>query len=308
MRFLRRSWLVLCCASLIIAAGGGSARAAFPGENGRIAFARARAHEGLPRIWTAGKHGNTVHRLMARNGTNPAWSADGSKIVFEHTLTGAQSGASQLIVSDDDGDKSHVALTGQGIGNAAWAPNGTRLVFESANGIAAVGSHGEEVHAVATPKGAGEFLAPEWSPDGSRIAFQRCHAGSCEIWTVDPDGRDLRRVTNGPMDSAPDWSPDGRRLVFARSSSSTESDLFVIGRNGSREVQLTSTPETESDPAFSPNGRQVIFSRCCFGNSMTAELFTMAVRGTQLTTDRQITSNDAEDTLPSWGSFPHGLT
>src|SRR3954452_13040221 len=249
MRFLRRSWLILACASLAIAAGGAPARAAFPGENGRIAFARARAHEGLPRIWTAGKHGNNVRRLMARNGTNPAWSADDSKIVFEHMLTGAQSGASQLIVSDDDGDKSHVALTAEGIGNASWAPNGTRLVFESGNGIAVVGSHGEEVHALATPKGAGEFLVPEWSPDGSRIAFQRCHAGSCEIWTVDADGRDLRRVTSGPMDSTPDWSPDGRRLVFVRSSSSTESDLFVIGRNGSREVQLTSTAETESDPA-----------------------------------------------------------
>src|SRR4051812_3565693 len=125
MRLGRRSWLILFCTSLVIAAGGAPARAAFPGENGRIAFARARAHEGLPRIWTAGKHGNNVERLMARNGTNPAWSPDGSKIVFEHALTGAQSGTVQLIVTDDDGNKTHIALTAEGIGNPSWAPNGT---------------------------------------------------------------------------------------------------------------------------------------------------------------------------------------
>jgi Tol biopolymer transport system component len=283
------------------------AEAAFPGQNGRIAFARARSHEGLPRVWTAGMHGNNVQRLRARNGTNPAWSPDGSRIVFEHLVGGPRSTTEQLIVTDDDGDKTHIALTGEGISNPSWAPGGTKIVFESGppdGGIAVVGSHGQDLHVIAAPSGAGTFHDPVWSPDGSRIAFQRCHRMACRIWSVHPDGSGLRRITNGDAaDASPDWSSDGKHLVFSRSISPTESDLFLVRRNGSREIQLTSTTEADSEPAFSPNGQRIIFSSCCYGDSMTSELFTMTVHGTRV---RRITSNEADDTAPSWGAFPHG--
>ena len=51
--------------------------------------------------------------------------------------------------------------------------------------------------------------SPAWSPDGSRIAFASTReGGTLSLWTMAPDGSDLRRVTDGHGEY-PDWSPDG---------------------------------------------------------------------------------------------------
>jgi Tol biopolymer transport system component len=57
---------------------------------------------------------------------------------------------------------------------------------------------------------------PRWSPDGKRIAFHSDRSGTYEIWTIQPDGRGLQRLTDTPgqMAVVPIWSPDGSRLVF----------------------------------------------------------------------------------------------
>jgi Tol biopolymer transport system component len=58
---------------------------------------------------------------------------------------------------------------------------------------------------------------PQWSPDGSRIAFYSNRSGKYEIWSVKPDGSDLTRLTDlreGPT-RFPIWSPDGKRLLFS---------------------------------------------------------------------------------------------
>src|SRR5581483_11327205 len=72
--------------------------------------------------------------------------------------------------------------------------------------------------------------APDWSPDGSRIAFRRCPfpEGTCSLWTVRAGGAGLLRLS-APCppggippacvdDSAPAYSPDGRSIAFVRIS------------------------------------------------------------------------------------------
>lgn len=62
----------------------------------------------------------------------------------------------------------------------------------------------------------GDDAMPEYSPDGSRIAFVSDRGGSHQIWTMAADGSDLRQVTRHAGRSAyfPRWSPDGRSLAY----------------------------------------------------------------------------------------------
>jgi Tol biopolymer transport system component len=58
---------------------------------------------------------------------------------------------------------------------------------------------------------------PEWSPDGSKIAFTRGPDEHSTIWVVNADGSGLRAVTTGTGDDMdPAWSGDGRWLCYVR--------------------------------------------------------------------------------------------
>src|SRR5437868_9362721 len=51
---------------------------------------------------------------------------------------------------------------------------------------------------------------PQWSPDGTRLAFQAYRDSTWQIWTVARDGKELKPVTSSPYDDRePVWSPDG---------------------------------------------------------------------------------------------------
>jgi dipeptidyl aminopeptidase/acylaminoacyl peptidase len=56
-------------------------------------------------------------------------------------------------------------------------------------------------------------LSSDWSPDGREIAFVRRMRGQRDIFVMNADGSNKRRVTNDSFyNSDPDWSPDGRRI------------------------------------------------------------------------------------------------
>src|SRR6187402_1016696 len=57
---------------------------------------------------------------------------------------------------------------------------------------------------------------PRWSPDGRRIAFKSTRGGSYNLYLMDADGSNVRRLTNhGGNDHDPAWLPDGESFVFA---------------------------------------------------------------------------------------------
>jgi TolB protein len=76
------------------------------------------------------------------------------------------------------------------------------------------------------------YVAPAWSPDGTRIAFTILSGGRGEIAIMAPDGSSVARLTDG---YSPSWSPDGRMLVFARGNDG----LFIINTDGSNLRRLT---------------------------------------------------------------------
>ena len=59
----------------------------------------------------------------------------------------------------------------------------------------------------------GPHVAPQLSPDGSRVLFNSVEGGEMGVWIADRSSRRKERVTSGRQAA---WSPDGKRIVFQR--------------------------------------------------------------------------------------------
>ena len=86
--------------------------------------------------------------------------------------------------------------------------------------------------------GALPAVAPAFSPGGQRVAFSRIGVG---IFTMNPDGTGLRRLTKGERDSYPTWAPTGGRIAFVRPVRKAWR-LFVMSTSGGRPHLLAKAP------------------------------------------------------------------
>ena len=106
-----------------------------------------------------------------------------------------------------------------------------------------------------------EATAPVWSPDGSRIAFQRYDGHHYQIWVMAPDGTGLRAVTEGPWDHRePSWAPEGDRVAFASDRAMEGSyDIWSVEVDTGVMERWTRGPGEEYAPAWSPEGDRIAF-------------------------------------------------
>ena len=66
----------------------------------------------------------------------------------------------------------------------------------------------------------------------AQIAFMSHRDGNPEIYVMNPDGQNQRRLTNNPAsDHSPSWSPDGKRIAFV-SKRNWNSDIYVMDADG----------------------------------------------------------------------------
>jgi Tol biopolymer transport system component len=104
-------------------------------------------------------------------------------------------------------------------------------------------------------------------PDhNGRLVFQADTGTGYELYTIRPNGKDLRQVTNVEGDAVlADWSPDGRQIVYEHGSEDF-ARVEIMNTDGSNVRDLTGTGlggqfSFAGDPSFTPDGRHIVFSR-----------------------------------------------
>jgi Tol biopolymer transport system component len=118
---------------------------------------------------------------------------------------------------------------------------------------------------------------PQFSPDGSKVAFESTRSGAYEVWLCRSDGRSLMQLTHfGPsVTGTPRWSPDGQQILFD-SRPAGNSDIFVVDVQGGPPRKLTSDPSNEGVPSWSRDGHWIYFAS---DRSSTWEVWKMPSKG-----------------------------
>jgi TolB protein len=97
----------------------------------------------------------------------------------------------------------------------------------------------------------GYNCSPDWSPKGDKIAFARQEEGGFHIYTIRPDGTDLKRITREGSNENPSWAPDGRHIAFA-SRRGGSYDIYIMTADGGGPWRVTTSESNETEPAWSP--------------------------------------------------------
>lgn len=106
-----------------------------------------------------------------------------------------------------------------------------------------------------------EASHPNWSPKGDRIAFQSYMGGTFHIWTMRPDGSQMKQLTFGHGDDRePSFSPDGSMIAFASDRAFKGSyDIWTADVRSGALKQWTMAEADEYEPAWSSDGREITF-------------------------------------------------
>jgi TolB protein len=105
---------------------------------------------------------------------------------------------------------------------------------------------------------------PDWSPDGSKIAFGTDLGENVHIYVVNADGSGLTQITSGDgFESAPSWSPDGTEMAIDAGEPGLPEGIFIVDVSTGGLTQVTANPYGifDTQPQYSPDGARITFTR-----------------------------------------------
>jgi len=307
--------LTLATSTVVVVAAVGLAMvrpaiATYPGAKGRIAFAAYVPRLGHEQIFTMEPDGTgrtmLTHSERADN-VNPAWSADGSQIVFERDFAHT----ADIFAISADGTGEHRITHFRFSGAPFFSPDGTTIVFghddprthQSAIWIANADGSGDPRLVASDLHRWAELAYPQFSPDGEQINFTRYgYGGRSAIFIVNVDGSGMRRLTDWDLGAAAgSYRPDGSMLAFnsySESSLGESGNIYTVAADGTGLTQLTHNDDGGATNAFgaswSPDGTRIVFAQ-------NGDVYTMDAGGSGLV---QITNGPLGEHNSDWGSHP----
>jgi TolB protein len=148
-------------------------------------------------------------------------------------------------------------------GPASWSPDGRMVAFAKEGDICLIAADGSAERCLTT--GAALDELPNFSPDGTRIAFSRDEDGMLSVWTMRSDGSSLKRLTKSGQDWHPVWAPDGTKIAFT-SGRKGAPGIYLIDAEGNAESRLTKSKHEsagqyseDGEVTWSPDGARMAF-------------------------------------------------
>ncbi len=254
-------------------------------------------------------HLRNVRQLTTEGDNAEAyWSFDGSRIVFQHK--GGEIKADQIFTMNADGSGKRRVSSGSGRCTCGYFLKGDReIIYSSTEGYSpdvpqapdrsqgyvwpvypfyaiyranADGSRARPIIPKTVRAGVttAYYAEATVSPDGKRVIFTSSMDGDLDIYSMKPDGSDVRRLTNRVgYDGGPYYSPDGRMMVwrawYPRTQAEkndylsllkrnlvrpTKMEIWVARADGSHPRQVTHLNAASFAPFFTPDGKRIIFS------------------------------------------------
>jgi Tol biopolymer transport system component len=231
-------------------------------------------------IWTMEADGTKQAQLTKLGGKAlfPDVSPDGAKIAFGGTEGSDPN--TEIYVVDAATGSGLVALTSCANGKAgcandypAWSPDGKQIVFVHQDDIDAsesginqqvwvMNADGSHAHALTTGPEPKDQL-PDWSPDGTSIAYVSGTRDNEGIWVMRADGSKPRQISGcvagdakpcaAGDDFGPAWSPDSTSIAFARDYGAIGKDdrpIFVMHADGTDQRRVLPDPMRAGVPAW----------------------------------------------------------
>lgn len=229
------------------------------------------------------------------------FSYDGRRLIFMSTREPYQ--CDQIFVMNTDGSDLHLVSTGKGRTTCGYFyPDGKHLLYSSthlagdacpprpdyshgyvwaiysAYQISYATDEGKIIRSLTT--GPGYNAEATLSTDGKKIVFTSSRDGDLDIYTMNVDGTEVRRLTDTlGYDGGPFFSPDGNWIVYRAHHPKTDSeiahyksllaqglvepnemDLYVMHADGSSQQQITKLPGASFAPSFFPDSQRIIFA------------------------------------------------
>jgi TolB protein len=228
--------------------------------------------------------------------TKLAWVSDRDGVRLGDTVLNRQ--VKEIYYGDYDGaNQRRVTVSRRLNVNPSWAPDARALAYTTyrPNPDIFVSLIYQGVLQNPT-KGVGTNYLPVFSPDGKQLAFMSGRDGNPEIYAMNVDGTNLRRLTNHAAgDSSPTWSPSGSQIAFT-SDRSGKAQVYVMNSGDGSGVRRLTVNESEADrPTWSPPP----FNEIAFAAS-TGPGYDIKVLEVSTGQIRQLTFGEGSNEGPAW--------